>query len=98
MFSKLCRLVPALAIVILAGQRDEVSLGQERNDPDLRAALHELRDARKWLQEAKDSWPPGYKARALQSTEDAIQSIRTILGVNDLNAFRGVERRPRGCG
>ena len=60
--------------------------------PRLRAALHELREARAALKDAKDTWPPGYKERALASINDAMKSVQTILAVKDVNAFVGVER------
>jgi hypothetical protein len=56
--------------------------------------LHELREARASLQKARDTWPPGYKERALTATEDAIQSVRAILDVRDVDTFRGVDRKP----
>jgi hypothetical protein len=62
--------------------------------PRLRAALHELREARSALKDAKDSWPPGYKDRALASINDAIKSVQTILAVKDVDAFVGVDRNP----
>lgn len=62
------------------------------NFPRLRAALHELREARGELKVASDSWPAGYKDRALASIDDAINSVRGILKVNDVNSFRGVDR------
>jgi hypothetical protein len=62
--------------------------------PKLRAALHELREARAGVQGAKDAWPPGHKDRALASIQDAIKSIRTILNVEDVENFRGVDRSP----
>lgn len=65
---------------------------QKVDHPRLRAALHELREARKWLSDAKDSWPPGYKDRALASTQSAMDTIRIMLAVKDVDAFVGVER------
>jgi hypothetical protein len=60
--------------------------------PKLRAALHELREARNALKDARDTWPPGYRERALRSIDEAIESVRTILAVKDVNTFRGVDR------
>jgi hypothetical protein len=60
--------------------------------PRLRAALHELRDAREAVNAAKDAWPPGLKEQALTSIQDAIRSIRTILNVKDVENFTGVDR------
>lgn len=62
--------------------------------PRLNAALHELRDARQELTAAPDVWPSGYKTRALVATQDAITSVKTILGVPDVAGFRGVDRTP----
>jgi hypothetical protein len=82
---------PALALVAFA----PAAPAQEKVDhPKLRAALHELREARKDLVAARDTWPPGYKDRALASTQDAINSVRTILNVKDVDSFRGIDRNP----
>jgi len=67
---------------------------QQRVDhPHLRAALQELREARAELMAAKDSWPSGYKERAMTSINDALRSVQTILAVKDVDAFRGHERK-----
>lgn len=60
----------------------------------LRAALHELREARRWIQESKDVWPRGYQERALRSTQEAMSCIATILQVQNVDAFTGVTRGP----
>jgi hypothetical protein len=91
---RLCCSAVALALVVVAGAAQERERERERagDHPHLRAALHELREARHALQEAKDSWPPGYKERAMASTQNAINSIKTILQVKDVDSFRGVDR------
>ncbi len=95
MTSKPWLIAPVFALGILAGENAISLIAQDRaNDLELRTALHEVREARKWLEAEKDRWPSGYRERALKSTEEAIQSLRTILDVRDLNAFRGVERAP----
>ena len=66
---------------------------QKLTNPKLRAALHELREARKALTDAEDVWPTGYRDRALASTQEAIDSVRIILAVKDLDKFVGVERK-----
>lgn len=68
--------------------------GKKVDHPRLRAALHELREARGELKEARDAWPPGYKDRAMTAMNDAINSIRVILDVKDVDTFRGVDRDP----
>ncbi len=84
-------LIAASAFVAFTG----VATAQERVDnPKLRAALHELRDARSALQEARDDWPAGFKEMALTHTQEAINTVKTILAVKDVNTFRGVERTP----
>lgn len=89
----LLQLAAALSALALAGALSGGAAAQGRADhPKLRAALQELREARKELQEARDGWPAGYKERALGSTQDAINSIRTILAVKDFDSFRGVDR------
>jgi len=101
MVRKACVLAAALFLVTAASS-DAVAQkgkgkakGQQKADrPHLRAALHELREARADLQQATDAWPPGYKQRAEHSIDDAIQAVRTILDVKDVNTFRGVDRSP----
>jgi len=95
MVRRLYRSAVVLAVVALAG----VVLGPARaqtkvDHPRLRAALHELREARTELKDAKDIWPPGYRDRALQAINEAIESVRTILAVKDVDTFRGVDRSP----
>jgi hypothetical protein len=84
----------AAALLALAGTSAAPVAAQDRkvDHPRLRAALHELREARAALGDAKDSWPPGYKERALASTHAAIKSVQTILAVKDVNTFVGVDR------
>jgi hypothetical protein len=83
------------AVVALAGAIPGPAGAQGKVDhPRLRAALHEMRDARQELKSARDEWPPGYQKRALQSLNDAIESVRKILAVKDVSTFRGVDRKP----
>jgi hypothetical protein len=84
--------IAALALSVLAGSP---AVAQRPADhPKLRAALHELREARRELETSRDDWPRGYKERALQSTQDAINTLRDIFAVKDIENFRGVERSP----
>lgn len=76
----------------LASGQDRGQPVQKLTNPRLRAALHELREARAKLVDAKDTWPAGYKERALSSTQDAIETVRIILAVKDVNTFVGVDR------
>lgn len=91
-----CRTLALVAVLAAAGvataQPAQPRIAQRVDHPRLRAALHELREARKWLSEAKDNFPPGYKERALGSTEAAIEDIRIMLAVKDVNTFVGVDR------
>jgi len=85
----------ALTLVALAGPA--FAQGPRRPDvdyPRLRAALHELREARRELHESRDTWPPGHRERAFRALDDAIDSVKTILSVNDVDNFRGVDRTP----
>lgn len=94
---RLLCIAPALAaaLALLAGPADRRATAQKKVDhPQLRAALHEMREARNALKDAKDSWPPGYKERALEHIDDAIKTVRTILAVEDVNTFVGVDRNP----
>lgn len=93
MFRTLIR--PAVAAVALAGLSAAPTPAQQGIQyPRLKAALHELRDARQELTAAPDVWPAGYQSRALLATQDAITSVKTILGVPDVAGFRGVDRTP----
>ena len=101
MIRNLCR--GTFAAVALAGLIASPAVGQERqrerdrdraDHPKLRAALHELREARVELKQAPDTWPPGYKDRAMEAITGAIQSVKTILAVKDVENFRGVDRNP----
>ena len=80
-----------VALVLLVSP----AAAQERrvDHPRLRAALHELREAKTALTSAKDSWPPGYKERAMSSIDNALKSVQTILAVKDVNTFVGVDRQ-----
>lgn len=91
MVRTLARIVPLFALMAMSAS---VYAQKKVDHPHLRAALHELREARETLQSAKDSWPPGYRDRAMRSINDAINSVRTILDVKDVNTFRGVDRSP----
>src|SRR3954463_16497443 len=62
--------------------------------PRLRAALQEMREARRALRDADDAWPRGYRERALQAIDDAINSVKTILQVKDVDNYRGIDRNP----
>jgi hypothetical protein len=81
--------------VVLFGALAGPAAGQGRADhPTLRAALHEMREARNHLRDAKDVWPPGQKKQAEAALDSAIQSVKTILAVRDVDTFRGVDRNP----
>lgn len=84
--------VPCLALTVaaLAGGPDQPGIQY----PRLKSALHELREARRELTAAPDVWPGGYKTRAMVATQDAINSVKAILGVTDVAGFRGVDRVP----
>ncbi len=95
MFRMLCNFVPAAALVALAVSSPG-ALAQERaatDHPRLRAALHEMRDARRELKASTDDWPPPHRDRAKQALDDAVGSVSAILGVKDVEGFRGVERK-----
>src|SRR5262249_6881890 len=97
MFRSLCLSVPLLGLALLAGSSPAPAPAQQKekiDHPRLRAALHELREARNYLKDAPDNWPPGYKERAVQSINDSIATVRTILAVKDVDTFRGVDRNP----
>ena len=83
--------VAALAAVAAVGLAAAPVRAQH---PALWGALHELREARGWLKEARDDWPPGYKDRALASTQAAIDAIKGILEAHGEKDFRGPPRGP----
>lgn len=91
-----CRLcILAVVFVLPLTVEPGPALAQGRPDhPRLRAALHELREARATLLAARDAWPPGYRERATRAIDDAITSVRTILDVKDVASFHGVDRTP----
>lgn len=62
------------------------------HSPRLQATLYELREARKSLSESKDVWPVGYRDRALESTQDAIDTVQILLAVKDTDPIVGVDR------
>ena len=86
------RIVPALALAMLF---PVVAMAQPRvSNPRLRAALHELREARAHVAASRDAWPAGHREAATKAIDDAINSVRTILDVKSLDSFRGVDRTP----
>jgi hypothetical protein len=85
-------LIPALALVVSLPA--PATAQAPVDSPRLRAALHEMREARNTLRVAKDVWPPGEKKRAEQAIQSAIESVRTILAVKDVETFTGVSRNP----
>lgn len=87
----------ALGAALLAFSGATTATAQPKgkvDHPRLRAALHELREARATLKDAKDTWPPGYKERAMGSINEAVKTVQTILAVKDVDAFVGVDRNP----
>ena len=91
MIRQFLSLAPLLLIGVTAGP----AAGQGKVDhPTLRAALHEMREARNHLKSATDTWPPGEKQRAEAALDAAVQSVKTILAVRDVDTFRGVDRNP----
>lgn len=98
--SRLIRCAVVLVVISLAGgpvaaqQREPGADRRKVDHPRLRAALHELREARAELKRAPDAWPPGYRDRAMDAIGEAIQSVRTILAIKDVETFRGVDRDP----
>jgi hypothetical protein len=90
MFRAVPIFVTAAALVLLGRVAD----AQPPTDyPRLRAALQELREARKELDEARDTWPPGHKEQAMAAINSAIESLKIILAVRGED-FRGVHRNP----
>jgi hypothetical protein len=68
--------------------------GQGKVDhPRLRAALHEMREARAMLQESRVNYPQGLKERALAHLDGAMQEVQAILAVKDVNTFVGYDRK-----
>jgi hypothetical protein len=67
---------------------------QPPDHPRMRAALNELREARKDLNVAKDDRPAGYKQRALEAVNDAVEALRINLAIRDVDTLKGLERNP----
>jgi hypothetical protein len=86
--------VIGLTVAGTALAQDRPAPAPKLSNPSLRAALHELREARKSILDAKNGWPESYRERALASTQEAIDSVRIILAVKDIDSFVGVERKP----
>ena len=80
-----------LAAVALAPDR---AVSQELPFVALRSTLQELREARQHLKDARDVWPPGYKDRAMTSTQAAMDSIKTIMDALGAKDFKGLDRAP----
>ena len=68
---------------------------QPPDHPRMRAALNELREARKDLNIAKDDRPAGYKKRALEAINDAVEALRINLAIRDVDTLKGLERNPQ---
>jgi hypothetical protein len=83
-----------IAVALLGTLAGPVAGQRKVDHPTLRAALHEMREARNHLRDAKDVWPPGQKRQAEAALDSAIQSVKTILAVRDVDTFRGVDRNP----
>jgi hypothetical protein len=81
--------VLAIAVVVLSMSE---ALAQRNRYPALRAALHELREART---EIRDIPGPrgGKKVETLQAMDNAAASIELVLDVRG-GSFRGVDRNP----
>jgi hypothetical protein len=94
MLRKLCVIAPVLAAAVMLSGPVRAQPPGQPDHPRMRAALHELREARNELKKVRDVWEPGYKDRALQAVNDAIESIRLNLQVKDVDTFVGVERNP----
>jgi len=94
MFRNLFSFASACLLVVIPLTAPTATAQERSQHPRLRAALHELREARAELVSAKDAWPPGNKERALVAIDNAIKSVRTILAVkeDEFRTFRGVDR------
>jgi len=85
----------ALAFAALLALTAGTANAQRKVDhPKLRAALHELREARSTVDSSRTTWPAEHRRRALRAIDDAIRSVGTILAVKDIKTFRGVDRKP----
>ena len=85
MIRKFLSLAPLLLVIVT----DSPAAGQERvTHPRIRAALHELREARNHLKDARDAWPPGQKEQAERGLNAAIKTLRTILAVDNFLSKR----------
>ncbi len=83
--------IAALATLFALGT---VSAQREADHPKMRAALHELREAKAAVEADREAWPEENRRRAVRALDDAMKSLGTILDVKDMKTFRGVERKP----
>jgi len=88
-----CTAATALAVLLVVAVGPAVAQ-RPVDHPRLRAALHELREARAAVDAARDAWPSEHRRRALRAIDDAMKSVGTILAVKDIKTFRGVDRKP----
>lgn len=79
----------AAVVLVLLGMTVTVTAveppDQKLGNPRLRAALYELQEARKELLAAEGDWPKEKRDPALESTQEAIDTVRILLAVKDLN-------------
>ena len=94
MLSKLCCIgTLLLASAVLAGplaaQRrfSRTTLGYEQRCTNFARQRAELK-------ESKGAWPAGYKERALEAINEAVESLRVNLAIREVDTVKGVERNP----
>ena len=87
-------LICIVPILVAAVAASGTAAAQPPDSPRIRAALNELRKARKDLKEAKDDRPAGYKERALEAIDDAIEALRINLAIRDVDTMKGLDRNP----
>ena len=81
MLQALRSLAPALALSAVVYLAAGPAGAQERvRAPRLRAALHELREAKASLKASRDDYPPGYRERALVSIDAAMKERKVMAG------------------
>ena len=90
MIRRLIGLTPVIVFTVFTAP----AAGQGVEHPRVRAALHEIREARNVLRTATDVYPPQERERAMRGLENAMETLKTILAVRNVDDFRGVDRNP----
>ena len=93
MSTKLC-IMAIMTGVFAAGTAGTSRADERAGHPHLKSALREMMYALVEVKGSRDDWPPTHRDRAIQALEDAIDCVKTILAVRNIDDYRGPERKP----